>query len=186
VSSIRLFVLGALDARGEMHGHQLRLLAEEEHIDQWTAISVGALYGAIKRLAAEKLIEERRTEREGGYPKRQIWAITVGGRDALRALRYRGLRELVHKPDPFDLAVTRLDPETLPDVEAILDSRIASLNAELLDSRTHLATISTHLSIAEQIVMKHKQHRLVAEIAWHHELLGALPEIIADERSRKA
>lgn len=29
-----------------MHGHQLRLLAEEEHIDLWTDITVGGLYGA--------------------------------------------------------------------------------------------------------------------------------------------
>ena len=77
MSSIRIFILGALDARGEMHGHQLRLLAEEEHIDQWTDITVGALYGAIKRLATEGLIEERRVEREGSFPERQVWGITA-------------------------------------------------------------------------------------------------------------
>jgi hypothetical protein len=41
-----------------MHGHQLRLLAEEEHVALWTDITVGSLYGAIKRLAAEELNEE--------------------------------------------------------------------------------------------------------------------------------
>jgi DNA-binding PadR family transcriptional regulator len=46
-----------------MHGHQLRLLAEEEHVALWTDITVGSLYGAIKRLAAEELIEEVRVER---------------------------------------------------------------------------------------------------------------------------
>ena len=73
VSSIRLFILGALDIEGEMHGHQLRQLAEKEHIDMWTDITVGGLYGAIKRLAAEGLIEEARVEREGAYPERQVW-----------------------------------------------------------------------------------------------------------------
>lgn len=48
-----------------MHGHQLRLLAEREHVTLWTDITVGALYGAIKRLAAEDLIAEERTEKEG-------------------------------------------------------------------------------------------------------------------------
>ena len=61
MSSIRLFILGALADEGEMHGHQLRQLAEMEHIDMWTDITVGALYGAIKRLAAEDLIEEEET-----------------------------------------------------------------------------------------------------------------------------
>ena len=185
MSSIRIFILGALDARGEMHGHQLRLLAEEEHIDQWTDITVGALYGAIKRLAAEGLIEERRVEREGSFPERQVWGITAEGREALGFLRQRGLRQIVHKPDPFDLAMTRLDPHQLDDVEAILLSRLSTLRAELLDSQTHLQTIKQYLTVAEQIVMNHKVHRLAADIAWHEELLGQLPEIIADELSRK-
>lgn len=185
MSSIRLFILGALDERGEMHGHQLRLLAEEEHIDQWTDITVGALYGAIKRLAAEGLIEERRVERAGSFPERQVWGITAAGREALGVLRHRGLREIVHKPDPFDLAMTRLDASQLDALEAILLSRLAALRAELLDSQTHLATISVYLTLAERVVMNHKAHRLGAEIAWHEELLGRLPEIITDELSRK-
>jgi len=168
-----------------MHGHQLRLLAEEEHIDQWTDITVGALYGAIKRLAAEGLIEARRVEREGSFPERQVWGITDAGREALGVLRHRGLREIVHKPDPFDLAMTRLDAGQLDSLEAILLARLASLRAELLDSQTHLATISAHLTLAERIVMNHKVHRLSAEIAWHQELLERLPEIVADELSRK-
>jgi DNA-binding PadR family transcriptional regulator len=83
VSSIRLFVLDSLQREGEMHGHQLRQLAELEHLDMWTDISVGALYGAIKRLAAEDLIEEARVEREGAYPERQVWRITEAGDKAL-------------------------------------------------------------------------------------------------------
>ena len=109
MSSIRLFILGALDIEGEMHGHQLRQLAEKEHIDMWTDISVGALYGAIKRLAAEGLIEETRVEREGAYPERQVWRITEAGHEALHALRLDGLQDVVIKPDPFDLAIARLD-----------------------------------------------------------------------------
>ena len=35
----------SLAERGEMHGHALRLLAEQEHIDEWTDFTVGAVYG---------------------------------------------------------------------------------------------------------------------------------------------
>src|SRR3954466_5367578 len=79
VSSIRLFILGSLAERGEMHGHALRLLAEEEHIDSWTDFGPGSIYGAIKRLTTDGLIEERRTEREGNYPERQVYGITDAG-----------------------------------------------------------------------------------------------------------
>ena len=132
-----------------MHGHQLRLLAEEEHVSLWTDITVGGLYGAIKRLAAEDLIEEVRVERAGAYPQRQVWAITDAGREALGALRLRALREIVIKPDPFDLAITRLCSDHLDDLPTIIAARIGSLNAMLTEWEAHAATIDRYLTAAE-------------------------------------
>ena len=100
MSSIRLYILGALADEGDMHGHQLRQLAEKEHVDEWTDISVGALYGALKRMHAEGLIDEVRTEREGAYPERQVWTITESGQIALGKLRYDGLTQIVARADP--------------------------------------------------------------------------------------
>jgi DNA-binding PadR family transcriptional regulator len=181
VSSIRIFILAALEERGPMHGHQLRLLAEEEHVGLWTDITVGGLYGAIKRLAAEDLIEEIRVERAGAYPQRQIWAITDAGREAVGALRLRALREIVIKPDPFDLAITRLHLNHLGDLPAIIAARIGSLNAMLAEWEAHAATIDRYLTASEKLVMKHRADRLRAEIAWHKELSEALPKIISAE-----
>ena len=65
MSSIRLYVLGALAEGGEMHGHQLRQLAELEHIDQWTDVSVGALYGAIKPWYGADLVNVQVSSRPG-------------------------------------------------------------------------------------------------------------------------
>lgn len=168
-----------------MHGHQLRLLAEEEHIDLWTDITVGGLYGAIKRLAAEGLIEELRIERKGAYPQRQVWGITEAGSQALATLRLTALLEIVIKPDPFDLAVTRLDPDRLDDLPVVIAARIGSLEAMLAEHDAHLKTIAGYLTVAETLAMKHGHHRLRAEIAWHQELASCLPEVIADEKTRK-
>ena len=168
-----------------MHGHQFRLLAEEEHVALWTDITVGSLYGAIKRLAAEELIEEVRVERSGAYPQRQVWAITDAGREALGGLRLRALRDIVIKPDPFDIAMTRLDDAHLDDLPAIITARIASLSATLEQWEAHAHAIDRYLSVSERIVMKHRADRLRAEIAWHEELLAALPEIVADHRARR-
>jgi DNA-binding PadR family transcriptional regulator len=181
VSSIRIFILAALQERGPMHGHQLRLLAEEEHVGLWTDITVGGLYGAIKRLAAEDLIEEVRVERAGAYPQRQVWAITDAGRETAGALRLRALREIVIRPDPFDLAITRLHPDHLGDLATIVAARTGSLNAMLVEWETHAATIDRYLTAAERLVMKHRADRLRAEIAWHEELSEKLPTIVVDE-----
>lgn len=185
MSSIRLFILDALSTNGPMHGHQLRLLAEKEHVQEWTDITVGALYGAMKRLASEELIEELRAEREGAYPERQVYAITDSGRGSLGVIRQDALREIVIKPDPFDLAMSRLDPARLDTLDALLGARLGRLRSQLDNYIAHTASIEQYLSVGESIVMQHMTERLRAEITWHERLYQHLPEIIADESARK-
>jgi DNA-binding PadR family transcriptional regulator len=187
MSSIRIYILGALADEGDMHGHQLRQLAEQEHIDQWTDVSVGALYGAIKRLAAEGLIEEVRTEQVGGYPERVIWRITPDGRSALRSLRLDALGEVVNRADPFDLAIARPDVDALAEIPAVVQARVANLRTMLEDSESHTRRISRYLSDLEVMVMRHRADRLRAEIAWHDDLLERLPALLDDHdrNSRK-
>jgi DNA-binding PadR family transcriptional regulator len=152
----------------------------------WTDISVGGLYGAIKRLAADGLIEEARVEREGGYPERQVWRITEAGHESLHALRHQGLSEVVMRPDPFDLAIARFDLAEADSLPHMIEARIGRLHAMLAEFEAHTRFIEQYLSIGELHVMQHKCHRLRAEIAWHDELLQKLPQIIADERARAA
>lgn len=184
MSSVRLYVLGALAEEGPMHGHQLRLLAEKEHVHFWTEVSVGSLYGAIKRLATEGLIDELRVEREGNYPERQVYGISDAGRAALADLRRRGLSAVVVKPDPFDLAMARLDPDGLVGLAGTLEARLASLIALLAESEAQRARADQYLTVTERFVLSHKSARLTADIEWHRELIDHLPHIIADESAR--
>ncbi|MEP6482241.1 MAG: PadR family transcriptional regulator [Rhodoglobus sp.] len=184
MSSIRLFILGALADEGEMHGHQLRQLAEKEHIDMWTDITVGALYGAIKRLAAEGLISEVRVERDGAYPERQVWRVTPDGLTALAEVRRGGLSEIVIKPDPFDLALSRPDMTALDEIPRAVDERLSALRAMLVQEQAHAQSIAQYLTELEQLVMTHRAERIRAEISWHEELVRRLPNLLIDEQSR--
>lgn len=168
-----------------MHGHGLKLLAEEEHIDLWADVAASGIYGVIKRLSSERLIEELRTEREGNYPERSVYSITATGRDALDSLRREALEQLVMRPDPVDLALARLDPDRLDDLESVIRSRLKRLATDLASHEVRLDRISHYLTLMERQVMRHSLARLQGEIAWHEELLAALPELIADEQSRK-
>jgi DNA-binding PadR family transcriptional regulator len=184
VSSIRLFILDALARHGEMHGHQLRLLAEQEHVHLWTDITVGALYGALKRLAGEGLLAEVRVEREGSYPERQVYGITDGGRAALAALQRDALAHVVFRPDPFDLALCRSDPQRLDDLPAAVEDRLHTLRALLVETTAANDRARPHLSLAETHALQHREHRLRAEIDWHAALVADLPAVVADERAR--
>lgn len=185
MSSVRLFILGSLEERGEMHGHAIRMLAEEEHIDSWTDFGPGSIYGAIKRLAADGLIEERRTEREGSYPERQVYGITPSGTKALAELRREGLQQIFYRHDPVDLALARLDPEGLDAVGGVLAARLAELRERQAEGLAHLDRISHYLTPIERQIMRHQYHRLSGEIAWHEEFIANLPALVAEEKSRK-
>ena len=168
-----------------MHGHALVALAEQEHVHEWTDISVCGLYGAARRLPAEGHIEAVRVERQGNYPERQVFGITDAGRDALRELRRDGLVELSWRHDPVDLALSSLDPDTLDGLGDVIRDRRDRLQAVLDHQLGHRESIRPSLSEAEWLATRHGIHRLRAELAWHDELIAAIPDIVRDERTRK-
>jgi hypothetical protein len=91
----------------------------------------------------------------------------------------------VIKPDPFDLAMTRLDPDHLTDLPVTVAARIASLSAMLTEWEARAGAADRYLTVSEKLMVKHRLDRLRAEIAWHQELADQLPKIIADEQARK-
>ncbi|AVF38125.1 PadR family transcriptional regulator [Rahnella sikkimica] len=183
MSSIRLYILGVFANHGEMHGHQLRQLADKEYVSFWADISVGALYGALKRMANEGLIEEVRIERAGGYPERQIWRITAEGRVALARLHEKVLGEVVFRPDPFDLAISQLNSEQLNEFPAVLELRLEKLRAMLAHERTKTEQFAHNLAMNEKFIVHHRDVRLKAEIAWHEMLLESLAKPLTNEKN---
>ena len=166
-----------------MHGHRLRLTAEQYRVHLWTDITVGAVYGAMKRLASEGLLRESGREREGNRPTRQLYEITDAGREALAALQAAGLSEVVFKFDPFDLALTRLDPSTLDALPSVLAERLDKVRAMLAENRRVSEEAKDYIGVAKQWALRHFEYRLESEAAYLTDLLAAAPNIIADEIS---
>lgn len=183
MSSIRLFILSSFAQLGPMHGHRLRLEAEAKHVHLWTDISVGAVYGAMKRLAAEGLLRASGRERKGNRPTRQLYEITDEGRLALAALRRAGLSDFWFRYDPFDLALTRGDPEALETLPSILADRLDKMRTLLTESRRKTEDALEYIGLAEEWALRHTEYRLEAEVAYLTDLLTAATDIVADERN---
>lgn len=183
MSSIRLFILSSFAELGPMHGHRLRLEAERNRVHLWTDISVGAVYGAMKRLAAEGLLRESGREREGNRPTRQVYEITEAGHHALAELRREGLRDVWFKSDPFDLALTRTDPGTLDTLPSVLAERLDTVRALLAESKRVNEGAREYIGLAKQWALRHTEYRLEAEVAYLTDLLTAATDIVADERN---
>lgn len=176
MSAVRLYLLDAL-SREAAHGHQLRLLAQEEYAELWTDLQVGGIYGTLKRLADEGLIEALRTEREGNRPERTVYAITDAGRDALAVEHHDMLRKLVFRSDPFDLALSRAYELPEKELRAVITARRAQFAAREAGMRAMIAEIADRLSPAERHVTEHLLRRLALEVAWHDGLLNDVPAL---------
>jgi DNA-binding PadR family transcriptional regulator len=181
MSSIRLFILSFVAEHGPMHGHAVRLMAERMQAPLWTDISVGAVYGAINRLADEGLLKQVGREREGNRPTRQLYEITQEGRRALDELRREGLSEIWFKPDPFDLALTRVDKKTLKTLPTILTKRLEAVRAMLAERRKIAEEAGAKVGLGKLWVLRHSQYRLEAEVAYLTDLLKVAGDIAAEK-----
>ncbi|MEV1295693.1 PadR family transcriptional regulator [Pseudonocardia sp. NPDC049635] len=115
-----------------MHGHRLRFEGVARHVHLWTEVSVGALYGAVNRLAAEGLLRNFGQEIVGNRPMRRVYEIPEKGRRALAELRAEGLAEVWFRYDPFDLALARIDETNRRTLPTVLAERI-QLPQKMLD-----------------------------------------------------
>ncbi|MEI9993890.1 MAG: PadR family transcriptional regulator [Rhizomicrobium sp.] len=181
MSSIRLFVLSTVAELGPVHGHLIRLMAERMQAPVWTDISVGAIYGAINRMATEGLLRETAQERAGNRPTRQLYEITDEGRRTLDALRREGLSEIWFKPDPFDLALTRMDRKTTKALPTIIGKRLEAVRAMLAERRKVTEAVRPNVGLAKLWVLRHSEYRLEAEVAYLTDLLKSANDIANDK-----
>jgi DNA-binding PadR family transcriptional regulator len=176
----RLFVLGALARHGPMYGHQIRRDARIDRTELWSDVKPGSLYAALHRLQAEGLIEPVRTEQQGNWPARTVYAITAEGRRELRALRGEALREVALRPDPVDLALavsTDLDEDTLRGYVSGRREALASRAAFFAHERERAWPDQTP---ADDLIIEHAITRIEAELRWHDLVLDRIGRLVAD------
>jgi DNA-binding PadR family transcriptional regulator len=174
----RLFVLGTLEAEGPAHGHEIRRLAERIDVENWSDARVGSIYNAIRRLEAEELIEPIRVEQEGRRPTRTVYAVTDAGRQELASLRDKLLYEIALPSDPFDVALWVSAHTHTQDLLEVIDRRSTSLRelqGRLENERTRL-TNAGHLPLVGELLFRHGETRIEAELRWHAELRDRLTD----------
>jgi DNA-binding PadR family transcriptional regulator len=169
-----LFILGALARGGPMHGHQIRRAAQVDRTELWADVKPGSLYGALRRMAAEGVIEALRTEREGNLPERTVYAITDEGRGELSALRHAILRDTRLRPDPVDLALQSVDDIPEAELRGLVEDRRAALAGELASWQRLYQHAAPYLKGLEPLGFDHMILRLEAELTWHDRLLEQL------------
>lgn len=158
-----------------MHGHKIRRRTELMNVEAWGEVSVGSVYGTIRRLAQEGLIRAERTEREGRFPARTVYAITPAGQQEYRQLLDHGLREIKLKADPFDIALAVASGIDENKMRTILDERRQALTTlgEQLAAQHRQLTADGVLTVVGQAIFRHWEVRVEGELRW----LGELADI---------
>jgi len=179
-----LFVLGELARKGPTHGHQIRRAAQLDHLDVWTDVKPGSLYGGLRRMAAEGLVRPLRTERSGGHPERTVYEITEEGRHELEIHRSKALRDARLRPDPVDLALAHVQDMAEEAVLAAVRDRHGSL-IQQQQSLLHLRDqAEPYLTDLERLIFDHSLRRLQTELDWHDQLLSQLPKVLGANEQR--
>lgn len=177
----RLMVLGTLAGQGQLHGHQIRRIAEVSNVGYWGGVSVGALYRELRTMEGEGLVEAVRTEKVGRRPARTVYAITDEGRLELALLRERAITDTSPGQDPVGVALTFTgvgdDPAELEGWLRSRRDRVAIAAGQLADEEARL-TAKGYLDQVSAAVMHRGVMHLETEVRWHDEfakVLAALP-----------
>ncbi|MFC9691823.1 PadR family transcriptional regulator [Kribbella sp. NPDC056951] len=177
--STRLFVLGALADGGPMHGHKIRTAAQVDRVDLWADVKPGSLYGALRRMADEGVLEVVRTEQEGNLPARTVYGITRKGRAELSTLLRATLADTTLRPDPMQLVLLHRRAISDEELLAAIRARRESYDAQLEYWENLRTEAEPHLTGLEPVAFDHTLLRLRAEVEWHDRLLAA----VADQQS---
>jgi DNA-binding PadR family transcriptional regulator len=119
---VKLFILGLLSQK-ERHGYDINASARTWGVSEWAGFGLGSLYHALASLEKAGDIKARRTERQGKYPSRSIYAITKKGRGTLGQMLVESSQSATFE-DPIDLVLGFLPIVPAEDRRPLLELRL--------------------------------------------------------------
>lgn len=157
-----------------MHGHKIRSEAQLDRVELWADVKPGSLYGALRRMADEGVVEVVRTEQEGNLPARTVYGITDKGRDELVSVIRSVLADTSLRPDPIQLVLLHDGQIGIDDLRTAAQRRRDAYAEQLRFWRTLRTEAGPYLTRLEAIAFDHTLMRLDTEVAWHDRLLAEL------------
>jgi DNA-binding PadR family transcriptional regulator len=167
----RLMILGQLDDRGPMHGHQIRRIAELTNAEVWGGITGGALYAELRKLDGEGLIQAVREERVGRRPARTVYQITEEGRLELVVQREAALEVVFGSADPVSVVLLFAAGAGGSDLAERLAARRRRVAGRLEATAAERVRLTGQGVLAPLAVaaFRRGELRLEAELRWHEE-----------------
>ncbi|AIJ26081.1 PadR family transcriptional regulator [Amycolatopsis methanolica] len=142
MSPTRLLVLGVVRMYGRAHGYQVRRELLTWSADRWANVQAGSIYHALKKMAAEGLLEAVPDEPEGRGPDRVAYRLTDDGETEFQVRLAQMIAETEGDgaQDAFAFAAALTFLPALPRDRALslLRHRLTRLEGQLATTRSVL------------------------------------------------
>lgn len=141
MSATRLLVLGVVRMYGRAHGYQVRRELLSWSADKWANVAPGSIYHALKKMTAERLLEEVAADAEPGEargPDRVAYRLTPDGESEFQLMMAKSLSEDDQSPQGdyrLAAAVTFLPTLTRAKAISLLRHRITAVRAQEATTR---------------------------------------------------
>jgi DNA-binding PadR family transcriptional regulator len=129
MSATRLMILGLVQWMQPVHGYDVKRELESWQADEWASIAPGSIYHALRKLAADGLLEEVATEQVGARPARTTYKITPKGEREFEELLRRFWWQFQPPVDPFMAGFAFLPQLPRDEAVAALRNRARGLRA---------------------------------------------------------
>jgi DNA-binding PadR family transcriptional regulator len=160
-----LLLLGLLRGQ-EMHGYQLNEIISR--VNKYIGLKKATVYFVLDKMAESGWIT-RTDEQEGNRPPRRVYHLTADGEAVFQQLLRENLAQ--HHPTQFtgDIGLAFADALPPEDLKALLHTRRAAVETELMTLRTTI-----HPAGSLRWIIDHQIRHLVAELDWLEELIQTI------------
>lgn len=176
VDNLLALAVLVLVAERPMHPYEMAQVLRDRGKDQSIKIKWGSLYTVVRSLEQHGFIKATGTFREGRRPERTVYALTDAGRAEIRDW----MRELVAIPEKefprFEGALSLIGALPPDEVADLLAERLRRLEAELAETRAHLAKVGRELPRVFLIEAEYATAMRQAEAEWVRSLLADLTD----------
>jgi DNA-binding PadR family transcriptional regulator len=167
MSTTRMMILGLVRWLQPVHGYLVRRELESWNVEEWANIAPGSIYHALRKLAAEGLLEEVATERVDARPARTSYQVTTAGDQEFEELLRRYWWDYKVPVDPFQAAFAFVF--SMPAAEAVAALRHRAVRLRAMSG-----------GLAAMLRSEFMQASKPVHVAWSFELSVARGELEAD------
>jgi DNA-binding PadR family transcriptional regulator len=188
MSSTRLLVLGVVRIFQPVHGYDVRRELLSWRADQWANVAPGSIYGALKTLVKDGLLEIVGTDQVGGRPERTTFQLTDEGDKEFHSLLRKTWWAVEAPLDPLMPGVCFLPALPKDELISALEHRKQQVEGQL----KHLAFVAAEIPDSPTTpnhvmeLLRLSSARLGAETAWADALIAALRRGDYDHKKRLA